>query len=292
MIPAPLPGRAARRIVPWAFFLLLAAQVLAAPPLSAQGLGGLAEGDEPLEVTAEEGIEWYREERIYIARGNARAVSGTTEVFADLLKAHYREAETGGSEIYLIEAVGAVRIETPSEIVYGDQAQYILDQEVVVLRGRDLKFVSRDGRDTITARDSLEYWRGREIAVARGDAQAVHEDKQINADVLVAHFEAEEGDKQDVRQVDADGNVRLRTPTDFVVGDKGIYYVKQELARLQGDVKITRDNNQLNGEYAEVNLATGVSKLLGSAPGDAKTKGRVDALILPKAKPKKKADTE
>ena len=57
-------------------------------------------------------------------------------------------------------------------------------------------------------------------------------------------------------------------------------------------MKITRDNNQLNGEYAEVNLATGISKLLGSVPGDAGSKGRVDALILPKAKPKGKTDTD
>ena len=90
----------------------------------------------------------------------------------------------------------------------GDQAQYILDQEVIVLRGRDLRFASRNGSDTITARDSLEYWRDREIAVARGNAQAVHEDKQINADILVAHFQATEGDKQDVSQVDAEGIVR------------------------------------------------------------------------------------
>ena len=276
----------------WRLPALALALLLGAAPLSAQGLGGLAESDEPLEVTAEEGIEWYREEQIYIARGDARAVSGNTEVFADLLKAHYREAEDGGNEIHLIEAIGAVRIETPNEIVYGDQAQYILDQEVIVLRGRDLRFASRNGSDTITARDSLEYWRDREIAVARGDAQAVHEDKQINADVLVAHFKAAEGNKQDVSQVDAEGNVTIRTPTDFVVGNKGIYYVKQELARLQGDVKITRDNNQLNGEYAEVNLATGISKLLGSVPGDAGSKGRVDALILPKAKPKAKTGAD
>ena len=44
------------------------ALLLAAFPLSAQGLDGFAESDEPLEVTAKDGIEWYREEKIYIAR--------------------------------------------------------------------------------------------------------------------------------------------------------------------------------------------------------------------------------
>jgi lipopolysaccharide export system protein LptA len=111
--------------------------------------------------------------------------------------------------------------------------------------------------------------------VARGDAQANHEDKQVNADTLVAHFRPNDKDETEIRQIVATGNVRITTPTDYVVGDEGVYYVQEEVATLTGDVKITRDGNQMNGNYAEVNLATGISQL----------RGNVDALILPKAKP-------
>ncbi len=40
-------------------------------PTAAQGLKGLQSGDQPLEINAEEGIEWRRNEQLYIARGNA-----------------------------------------------------------------------------------------------------------------------------------------------------------------------------------------------------------------------------
>ena len=261
-------------------------------PVEAQGLGSASESEEPLEVDAEEGIEWVRDEKLYVARGNARAASGDMEVYADVLKAHYRDAETGGSEIYLIEAVGSVRIEMPGDIAYGDDAQYSLDQAVYVLRGQDLRFLSRDGRDRITARDTLEYWETKEIAVARGNAQAIHDDERINADVLVAHFRPGAGGGREIHQVVAEGNVRIRTPTDYATGNSGVYYVQQDLARLEGDVKITRDNNQLNGQYAEVNLATGISKLLGSSPGGEAKPGRVQGLIMPKAKPKSQPPAE
>jgi lipopolysaccharide export system protein LptA len=91
----------------------------------------------------------------------------------------------------------------------------------------------------------------------------------------VAHFRPNDKDETEIRQIVATGNVRITTPTDYVVGDEGVYYVQEEVATLTGDVKITRDGNQMNGNYAEVNLATGISQL----------RGNVDALILPKAKP-------
>jgi lipopolysaccharide export system protein LptA len=47
--------------------------------------------------------------------------------------------------------------------------------------------------------------------------------------------------------------------------------VKKEIARLTGNVKITRGENQMNGKEAEINLKTGVSKMLGG----------VDAFIVP-----------
>jgi lipopolysaccharide export system protein LptA len=53
------------------------------------------------------------------------------------------------------------------------------------------------------------------------------------------------------------------------------------VATLVGDVKISRGENQLNGGYAEVNLNTGVSRLLG-APPDSDAKARVRGLLRPR----------
>jgi lipopolysaccharide export system protein LptA len=259
-----------------AFLLVLAAAWPGgAGTLGAQGLGNIQKSDDPLEINAEEGIEWRQEEKVYIARGNTRAASGDLEVFSDVLKAYYREAASGSTEIYLLEALGNVRVVSPNEIAYGDRGQYIVDEQRVELRGDNLLLESKDKVSRITARDTLEYWEVKQLAVARGDAQANHEDKQVNADTLVAHFRPNDKDETEIRQIVATGNVRITTPTDYVVGDEGVYYVQEEVATLTGDVKITRDGNQMNGNYAEVNLATGISQL----------RGNVDALILPKAKP-------
>jgi lipopolysaccharide export system protein LptA len=50
---------------------------------------------------------------------------------------------------------------------------------------------------------------------------------------------------------------------------------------LSGNVKVTNAGNQFNGEYAEVNVKTGVSRLLGSPSGS----GTVKSLIMPSSQP-------
>ena len=52
------------------------------------------------------------------------------------------------------------------------------------------------------------------------------------------------------------------------------------LATLSGNVKITRGENQLNGAVAEVNLNTGISRLLSNR--GAQNGSRVRGLFTPK----------
>ena len=121
--------------------------------------------------------------------------------------------------------------------------------------------------DRITARDSLEYWEKRNLAVARGNAIAIRGENRLRADVLTAHFAKDGRGQSRVRQVDAFDNIVITTPDEIVRSTRGIYDVETGIATLTGSVKITRGNNQLNGEHAEVNLNTGVSRLFGRGRG-------------------------
>ncbi len=277
-------------IIPWQRFRFLAtvaALVLAGlPPAIGQGLMGLRSDKDPLEVTADQGIEWRRGEKLYIARGNARAVQGTFELYADVLTAHYRDLAEGGTEVFKIVAEGRVRIVSPGETVYADHGVYEVDRGLVLLRGNDLRLETK--RDLVRARDSLEYWERQQVAVARGDALAKRGDQEICADVLTAYFRPGESDRLEMRTVKADGNVRVATPTEFARGDGGVYYVAEQLATLSGGVRISRGENIMSGEYAEVDMATGVSRLLGAAPGQPGDK-RVRGVMAPEEEDKLKS---
>lgn len=250
---------------------LLTAGPIAAPPVQA------TESELPVEVEADNGIEWLRDQNMYVARGNAKAIRGDVTINADTLTALYRETDSGGLDIFRLEALGHVIVSTPQREARGDRGVYDVDRGVVVMVGKDLHL--RTETDLITANDSLEYWEKEQIAVARGNAVAQRLKNRIRADALTARFvETKEG-ALDVSRVDAVGNVVITTPREVARGSKGVYYVAKGIATLDGDVRITRGANQLSGEAAEVNLRTGVSRLV---PGKGKTNTRVRGLFRPK----------
>jgi lipopolysaccharide export system protein LptA len=214
--------------------------------------------------------------------------------------------DTGSTEIYRLAAEGNVRVYTPTDQAQGDHAVYDMDKAVLVMTGHDLKLTTPN--EVLTAKDALEYYPQQHMAVARGDAVVVTKDaRRMAADTLVAYTKPNQpqpgapangatqvaaktpapadpakpaGDdvtasSGKLEKVEAYGHVSVRTVTDTVTGDRAVYVPDTGIARVLGNVRITRGENQLNGAEAEVNQKTGISRLLsGSA-------GRVQGLVVP-----------
>jgi lipopolysaccharide export system protein LptA len=293
----------------------------------------------PVTVTAAGGIDWNQGDQTVTAHDDARAVRGDVTVTADRLVAHYRKkaatgarpaatgaapavvkaadvpapdgksgppSDTGNNEIYRLEAFGHVHIFTQTDQAWGDHAVYDIDQAVLVLTGQKLKLTTP--QDVLTARDAMEYWSQKHMAVGRGDATATSNDgRRIVGDTLVAYTvdntaphapgtpappPPKKADKaQDpleasgkIQRVEAYGHVQVRTLTEIVNGDRGVYVPDTGMARVVGRVHITRGENQLNGAAAIVNMKTGVATLT-QAPGL-----RVQGLVVPNEQQPKAPD--
>jgi lipopolysaccharide export system protein LptA len=298
--------------------LLLACLVCLPLPAFGQALD-LSHGG-PVTVTAAGGIDWNQGEQTVTAHDDARAVRGDVTVTADQLIAHYRKKaagragsaqppptpkaatgapdDTGNNEIYRLNAENHVHIFTQTDQAWGDHAVYDIDQAVLVLTGQALKLTT--AQDLLTARDSMEYWSQKHMAVGRGDATATSNDgRRIKADTLVAYTvdnsqpakpgqpaakpaSAQPKPGQDplessgkIQRVEAFGHVEVRTATEIVTGDRGVYVPDTGLARVVGHVHVTRGENQLNGSAAIVNMKTGVATMQ-ETPG-----ARVHGLVVP-----------
>jgi lipopolysaccharide export system protein LptA len=300
-----------------AFRVLSLALVLPLGPVWAQGIDFTRGG--PIQITARDGIEWRQTDQVVIANGDAKAVRGNVTVTGDRLLAWYRRkgteagaqpastgltgaTETEGNEVFRMRAEGNVHIYTDTDQAWGDQATYDLDEAVLVMTGRALKLTTPN--DTLTSRDTLEYWSQKHMAVARGDAVVVTNDaRRVAADTLVAYTvdasapgaprptgadqrgaDQKGGDSTaamvgKLERVEAFNNVSIRTQTDIVTGDRGVYVPDTDIGHLGGHVRITRGANQVNGSEAVVNMKTGVATLLA---GD---NGRVTGLVVPNDAP-------
>lgn len=284
---------------------------LAAAASQGGGLGLTESNDRrPLDIEADQGIEWQQNNNLYIARGNAKASRGNVTIYADTLTARYRPGKAaapqapqpagsppassqaagaglpgigGGTEIYRMEAGGNVRIETPTQTIYGDKGVYDIDTTVARMTGKHLRLVTP--RDTLTARDSLEWFDNRQIAVARGDAVAVRDEKRVAGDVLVAHVIRTGNEAARVSRVDASGHVLVSTSAEIGRGDKGVYDVDKGVATLAGNVTLARGESTASGRCAVVDLNTNVSRLLSTCPGLSGGSGeKVKGLIVPNQK--------
>jgi len=260
----------------------------------------------PLQVQADSGIEWQQDQKLYIARGNAVATRGPASVRADTLIAHYREVKGGGgadnaggnTEIYRVEAEGTVTMTREGQTVVGDRAVYDLDQALMVVTGKALKLTT--ATDTVTARDSLEWYDQKQVAVARGNAAAVRNGKTIKADILTAYMVktkpadsiaparpgkasapqsgtptptpvaapgASPAAESKISRVDAQGHVVVTNAVDNGRGDYGVYNAETGICTLVDNVVITRGKDVIKGQYGVMDLNKNVSRMLPAATG-------------------------
>jgi lipopolysaccharide export system protein LptA len=283
----------------------------AAPsPSNALGLAGDDNG-KPLNIEAENGIEWQQNNHVYIARGNAKATRGDNSVTADTLYAYYRNAaqpsattaaspqlrsnppatadqsplDSGSTQVYRIEANGNVIFTTPTQTAFGERAVYDVDQAVLVVTGKNLKIVTP--QDIVTARDSLEWYDQKQVGVARGDALAVRqgpEQKSIRGDVLTTEVTKPANQPSKISKVDAQGHVILISQDQIAHGDAGVYNLDTGIATLSGHVTLTRGENELRGQYAVVDTNTNIARLLSTPPSAQVTgaRPRVEGLLIPR----------
>lgn len=238
--------------------------------------------NKPIEIFADQGIEWHKNKKKYIASGNAKAKKGNSIITSDTLEAIYKDDKDSDNKITLIKAIGNVTIKNESNIISGGHlATYNIEKEYFVVNGNKLR-VDTDS-DKLTANSQIEYWKIKNIAIATGNAQ-VKKGKEytINADRLVWHlkeFTQEKEKRYKVKKMMAFENVVIETNSEIAYSDKALYNKIDEKCKLFGNVRLRKSENYVTGDYAELDLITGVSKLMPYPKKDKLKKNRVKAIL-------------
>lgn len=265
--------------------LLLA---IASPALAQTETETATESKKPLEITADQTLEWHRNDKKYIARGKAEAKQGLTSINAETLTADYRESAKSNFDIYRMTAEKNVVIISQGNQAFGDKAVYELDTGIATMTGDDLKMTAPD--QTITARDKFEYGVTEGRLSAYGDVVILRGEDKIQADKASAFFaQAEQtpGDtasptgSRKLERFEGEGHVVVTTPSEILSGDRGVYHADTNTAEVIGNVKITRGPSVLEGERAEINLTTNISRMFGNATSANPTTGRVKGVFYP-----------
>jgi lipopolysaccharide export system protein LptA len=262
------------------FITLMVVAIMGAYPAAAQ------DNQIPLEVSADQSLEWDRTAKTYTATGAAEITQGDVQIKGDKIVADYRESAKSDFDIYKMTATGSVVIINQGSEAIGDVGVYDLDQNMATLTGTNLRMTLPD--QIVTAKERFEYNLTTNQVTAIGTAKIVRGDTILESDRLVATLSGDgpgtKAGSGDLQKIDAVGRIKITTPTETLTGERGTYDAKSNRAIVTGNVKITRGPNILTGERAELDMTTNISRMFGSSIEDGQTGGRVRGLFFPKSK--------
>jgi len=125
--------------------------------------------------------------------------------------------------------------------------------------------------------DSLEVNQDEQWAIFQGAVEAVQGDLKFMTNSLKVYYETKDGtDDPSIARLDAEGHIRLESPTESAFGEFAVYDVKARTITIFGGVELRREDSVVTGERLEIDLETGLTKFDGE-PYDATTRraGRV-----------------
>ena len=234
-------------------------------------LGGMRTGHAadklPLEITADQQLEWNQQDQTYVARGNAKAVQGEFSVTADTLTAHYAEDgqsaqnKGGAGNITKLTAAGNVVLRSSRDHATAANAQYDLITEVIELNGARPKLY----RDN----DVLE---ADQVIITLKNHNFDHADAMGN--VIITKGAAQDDETQTQPKQDKSGQAQLQR----AVADHAHYDGVTEIVTLKGHVKLWQEESWVEGSEAVLNLKN-KTNILKAATGDKNASGRVKGIF-------------
>lgn len=233
----------------------------------AQSDGG---SDDTIIIEADNALEWNQSERYYLATGNAYAEQGSQIIEADRIQAFYNSEEDGGN-ITLVKANGDVRMRDDTQSAKGETLDYDVKTGIYKLTGTALEVVSPDA--TARSNQILEFFTTENKMRAVGEAIVQLPDGRI---LEADDIQIQNHEDGSIDQIDANGNVHIiMENARSAMADMAVYTQKEGTALLTGNVTISEGGNILNGQKAEIDFNSGISRMLSSG------KSRVTGVFKP-----------
>ncbi|MGB0843953.1 MAG: LptA/OstA family protein [Alphaproteobacteria bacterium] len=240
---------------------------VAGTSMAQEVLDSLGGSDEPVSISAENGIEWDQAAKTYSAKGNVQASQGDFFVSSDVLKALYSEVKDGNPDVHTINASGNIYASFGTNELVGSNLEYKVKQQFATVTGTNILLQSDQGN--LSANQKLIYDGVGLRAEAIGSPQISQGTNIVSADYIVAFFlpkssanaQGGTGGTGGLRQVEANGGVFITNGSAVCRGEQASYDVVNERAVLSGNVSCSQCKNQLVGDHAEFDMKLGQARV-------------------------------
>ncbi len=269
-------------------------------------------------LTAKKETRVYREENKSVAVGDAVITQNDSKLYAEEIVGWF--GSSSKKELERAEAYRRVRLETPKEIITGNEAYYDALQGKIDVYGHTRNQCNKEslvkvqqGENNLNACHVTAYVSGTE----HKELQKVTAEGNVTVQTAAEKMSGEKGiyepnigkitvfggrqpvviNKEDkvlraqkvvahldkdrkLKYAEAFGDVEVVTPKGSAWGDRGVYNPVEQKVELFENVRLEQNGNFITGAYAVTDLATSISRI----KGDESTNGRIRGTFYKKRK--------
>lgn len=202
------------------------------------------------EITTDEGIEVFQNEKYYLLKKNVSILSDDFELKADLVKAYF---DKDLYDIINIESEGSVFLKSSKGIIAkGQKVNFSTKEESILILGKKSSLVFNDifmfsenfiFVNNLTGKFKLEG-KGSELKT---------NDIQISGSLIDGNYiTANKINEVEMIYVEDSNQANIKTNKINMFAIKANYSKKENIIELFDNVKIIRDNEIITGDYANI----------------------------------------
>ena len=212
------------------------------------------------EITTEEGIEVFQNEKYYLLKKNVKIESDTFNLTGDLIKIFF---EKDLNEIKIIDAVGNVKMVSDSYRIKanGENLVFIVKTEEISLKGLNSNLITEDTDMYSDGTIIVNNITG-DFLIEGQNSSLDTEDIFIEGEYIEGNFSTNNENKEiNLLNVLDKKIAYIKTDDTEMYSNKINYDKKTSLIELENNVKIIRGGETITGDYGTLDTNTNSYKV-------------------------------
>jgi lipopolysaccharide export system protein LptA len=224
------------------------------------------------EITTDEGIEIFQEEKYYLLKKNVKIKSKNFTLSADIVKAYF---DKDLYDIIKIESLDNVILSSQNGIIAkGQKIYFSIKEEKILIEGIKSSLMKKDLQMFSDVSIEINNYTG-EFKLRGDNAKLINNDLNIVGNIINGFFVNNDGiNEVNSLYVQDENEINIKTSKINMYAKESKYSKKNNLIELFDDVRIIRSNETIIGDYAKINTITESIKVTSD-----KTKNKVKILL-------------
>ncbi len=212
------------------------------------------------EITTDEGIEVFQEEKYYILKKNVKIVSDNFILFGDKIKISF---DKDLYDIKMIEAYRDVELQSPQYgiVATGQNLLFDVKKEKIQIEGNNSELLTKDTKMYSDGIIRVKNISG-DFFLNGPNSKLINDDIFIEGERIDGIFETKENSKEILVLNVLDNEISYIKTEDTSMYAKIINYNKENsLIELKNSVKIIRNGEKITGDYGTLDTNTNSYKI-------------------------------